>query len=58
MAQIDVQKKKANPLPWVIIILLVLAVAGYLVCRNMHHPAPANTTTTDTTTTRTDTMQR
>ena len=58
MAQIDVQKKKANPLPWVIIILLVLAVAGYLVWRNMQQPAPANTTTTDTTTTRTDTMQR
>ena len=56
MANIDVQKKKSNPLPWIIITIVILAVVGYLIWRNMQQPAATNNTTSDTTvTTRTDT---
>lgn len=54
MANIDVQKKKSNPLPWIILALLILAVVGYLVWRNMNDPDD-DATTTDTTTVITDT---
>jgi hypothetical protein len=56
MANIDVQKKKSNPLPWIIITIVILAVVGYLIWRNMQQPAATNNTASDTTiTTRTDT---
>ena len=56
MANIDVQKKKSNPLPWIIITIVILAVIGYLIWRNMQQPAATNNTTSDTTiTTRSDT---
>lgn len=57
MANIDVQKKKSNPLPWILLVLVILAVAGYLVWRNMNGTASMNNTTTnDTTEVRTDTL--
>jgi predicted negative regulator of RcsB-dependent stress response len=56
MANIDVQKKKSNPLPWIIITIVILAVVGYLIWRNMQQPAATNNTASDTTvTTRSDT---
>ena len=56
MANIDVQKKKSNPLPWIIITLLILAVVGYFVWRNMQQPVATNNAASDTTiTTRSDT---
>lgn len=57
MANIDVQKKKSNPLPWIIILILALAVAGYFIWRNSQQPnGIGTTTTTDSTNVRTDTM--
>jgi hypothetical protein len=55
MANIDVQKKKANPLPWIILVIIILAVVGYFLWRNSQ-PATINSTTTDTTTVKTDTI--
>ena len=56
MANIDVQKKKSNPLPWIIITIVILAVIGYLIWRNMQQPAATNNAASDTTvTTRSDT---
>ena len=57
MANIDVQKKKTNPLPWIILVLLILAVVGYLAWRNMNNPAGTVTNNADTTTTVTDTTR-
>ena len=51
MANIDVQKKKSNPLPWIIITIVILAVVGYLIWRNMQQPAATNNTISDTTVT-------
>ena len=56
MANIDVQKKNSNPLPWIIITIVILAVIGYLIWRNMQQPAATNNAASDTTvTTRSDT---
>ena len=57
MANIDVQKKRSNPLPWVILLILILAVVGYFIWRNYNTTATAGTTTTDTTTIQTDTTR-
>lgn len=59
MANIDVQKKKSNPLPLILLALLVLGMVGYLVWRNNNGVAgddvatpvvtdSVNRTTTDT----------
>ncbi len=58
MANIDVQKKKANPLPWILLVLVILAIAGYFLWRNMDNQGTLDTgtTTTDTTVT-TDTTR-
>ncbi len=58
MANIDVQKKKSNPLPWILLLLLIAAIAGYFIWRNMNNPAGTAATTTDTTITRSDTTIR
>jgi len=58
MANIDVQKKKTNPLPWIILVLLIVALVGYFVWRNMNKPAGAATDNTDTTTIITDTTRQ
>ena len=50
MANIDVQKKKTNPLPWIILVLLILAIVGYFAWRNMNNPAGTATDNADTTT--------
>jgi hypothetical protein len=50
MAHIDVQKKKSNPLPWILLLLVIAAIAGYFIWRNMNNPAGTATTVTDTTT--------
>ena len=57
MANIDVQKKKPNPLPWIILVLVILAIAGYFIWRNMENKGTLSPGTgTDTTITRTDTI--
>ena len=55
MANIDVQKKKSNPWPLIIILILALAVAGYFIWRNQQQNAGATTPTNDSTVTRNDT---
>ena len=56
MANIDVQKKKSNPLPWIILILVIVAVAGYLYWRNMDNNGTIGTgNDADTTTMSVDT---
>ena len=49
MANIDVQKKKTNPLPWIILVLIILAVVGYFAWRNLNNPAGTATHDVDTT---------
>lgn len=58
MANIDVQRKKKSPLPWIIIALVLLAALSYyLWTRNQTHDngelegAARDTITTTTTTT-------
>jgi lipopolysaccharide export system protein LptC len=58
MANIDVQKKKTNPLPWIILVLLILALVGYFVWRNMNTPAGTVTNNADTTKVITDTTRQ
>lgn len=58
MANIDVQKKKSNPLPWILLVLVILAIAGYFIWRNMNNRGTLGTGTTDTTTIRTDTTRQ
>jgi len=57
MANIDVQKKKSNPLPWIILIILILAAVGYFVWRNMNNTAATGTVINDSTQVSTDTMR-
>lgn len=62
MANIDVQKKKSNPLPLILLALLVLGIIGYLVWRNNNGVAgddvatPAVTDSVERSTT--DTLRR
>ena len=49
MANIDVQKKKSNPLPWILLVLVILAIAGYFIWRNTNNQGTLGTGTTDTT---------
>lgn len=64
MANIDVQrKKKASPLPWILLILLIVAaVAYFLWSRNKTNDNGAiidpTTTVQDSGAIRTDTLQR
>lgn len=50
MANIDVQKKKSNPWPWIILLLILAAIIGYFIWRNSNEEAvinaPANTDST------------
>ena len=57
MANIDVQKKKSNPLPWILLVLVILAVVGYLIWRNIDNNGAVGTGNTDTTTITTDTLR-
>jgi predicted negative regulator of RcsB-dependent stress response len=57
MANIDVQKKKSNPLPWILLVLVILAIAGYFIWRNMENREAMGTGNgADTITTRVDTL--
>ncbi|MEO6070233.1 MAG: hypothetical protein ABIN57_11615 [Chitinophagaceae bacterium] len=51
MANLDVQRKKKSPLPWILLTLAVLAIVGYLIWRqyNNHEANEATPTTTTTT---------
>ena len=57
MANIDVQKKKSNPLPWIILVILILAAVGYFVWRNMNNTATTVVRTNDSTQVSTDTTR-
>jgi lipopolysaccharide export system protein LptC len=57
MANIDVQKKKSNPLPWIILAILILAAVGYFVWRNMNNGAATGVGANDSTQVRTDTTR-
>jgi len=50
MAELDVQRKKSNPWPWIILALLILGIIGYLVWRNSNdnNAGTTDTTMTDT----------
>jgi hypothetical protein len=59
MAELDVQRKKASPLPWIILILVALALLAFFLIRN--NDGELNTTvpvTTDSTVTEIDTTNR
>jgi predicted negative regulator of RcsB-dependent stress response len=47
MANLDVTRKKKSLLPWILLTLLVLAVAGYFIWRN-YNQQQENTTTNTT----------
>ena len=34
MADLDVQRKKKSPLPWILLVLLIVALIAYLLWRN------------------------
>ncbi len=46
MANLDVQRKKKNPLPWVLLGLLLLGLIAFLVWRQ-YNVADADPVTTD-----------
>ena len=48
MANLDVQRKKKSPLPWILLTLVILAIAGYLIWRQYNNNQTGNTTTTTT----------
>jgi hypothetical protein len=59
MADLDVQRKKSSPLPWIILILVALALLAFFLIRN--NDGELNTTapvTTDSTVTEIDTTDR
>jgi len=58
MANIDVQKKKSNPWPWIILLLILAAIAGYFIWRNSNEEAVITTPNTDSTINRTDTTRQ
>lgn len=56
MADLDVQRKKASPLPWIILIIVALALlAFFLVGRNDGEANRTTPVTTDSTITEVDT---
>lgn len=70
MADLDVQRKKTSPLPWIILILVALALLAFFLLRNNNDdgidstPVATDsiittdtTVSTDTITTRIDTVQ-
>jgi lipopolysaccharide export system protein LptC len=59
MADLDVQRKKSSPLPWIILMLVALALLAFFLIRN--NDGELNTTapvTTDSTVTEIDTTDR
>lgn len=59
MANIDVQKKKSNPWPWIILLLILAAIIGYFIWRNSNEEAViAAPATSDSTITRPDTTRQ
>jgi len=69
MAELDVQRKKGSPLPWIILIIAVLAVLAYFLLNRdndvVNEPvppttydttAPAQVTVDSTTTVTTDSL--
>ena len=34
MAELDVQRKKSSPLPWILLIIAILAIAAYFLTRD------------------------
>ncbi len=59
MADIDVQRKKTSLLPWIILILVALALlAFFLIGRNDGELNRTTPVTTDSTVTRIDTINR
>jgi hypothetical protein len=59
MADLDVQRKKTSPLPWIILILVALALLAFFLLRNNKDDGidttPVATDTTVTTDTRVST---
>jgi uncharacterized protein YpmB len=53
MANIDVQRKKSSPLPWIILVVIILAILAFFLW-NRSHNAGTTSTVTDSTTTVTD----
>jgi multidrug resistance efflux pump len=53
MANIDVQRKKSSPLPWIILVVLILAILAFFLW-NRSRNAATTSTVTDSTSTVTD----
>ncbi len=47
MANIDVQRKKSSPLPWIILVLVILGLVAYFLWNRSHNAG--TTTVTDST---------
>jgi hypothetical protein len=60
MADIDVQRKKASPLPWIILIIVALALLAFFLIGKKDGELNRNTSpvTTDSTVTGIDTINR
>lgn len=50
MANIDVQRKKSSPLPWIILVVIILGILAFFLWNRYNHTGGATTTTvTDST---------
>lgn len=58
MANLDVQRKKKSPLPWILFLLLIVAVVCYFIWRQYYgNNAPVTSTQDSTVTTPMDTTR-
>ena len=61
MAELDVQRKKKSPLPWILLIVAILAVLAYFLLNNkdeVNNETIAPATYDSTTRTNSDTLAR
>ena len=56
MADLDVQRKKKSPLPWILLALLILALVAFLIWNNRDSIDNATDPVTTDTTIATDTL--
>jgi cytochrome c-type biogenesis protein CcmH/NrfG len=49
MANIDVQRKKSSPLPWIVLAVIILGILAYFLWNRYNHTGATTTTVTDST---------